>query len=469
MSDPTHDLAGRKESAARISMLASALIAVLKLAAGLLSGSLALLSEAGHALIDLGATILTWLAVKTAEKPADDEHPYGHGKIEAIAALAETALLIGLALYVLFEAFARLGGTAPAVTITWPVLAVLVVSMAIDYNRWRHLKRVAKETRSVALEADALHFSSDMISSAMVLVGLLAVWAGFGIGDALAAIAVAIFILIAAVRLGKRTIDTLVDTAPAGMADVVRRALEGINGVIGVGAIRVRPAGSTLFVEAEVTVPRLHALEHAQVVRNACIAAITTVLPHAEVNLSVLPVTMDDESILERVILIAARRRVPVHHVTVQSIGGRLSVALDVEVDGRMKLSAAHQIASKLEAAIRADLGAETEVETHIEPLEPQGLVGVDVDEDLRHTIAATIQVLGNAIDGLSEVHSVRVRRTDKGLVVTLHLRANPQATVSQVHFSVDQLEQAARQAYPDIARIVTHAEPRKDGPARLE
>lgn len=468
MSVTAQDLAERKEKAARISVFASAAIAVLKLVAGLVSGSLALISEAGHALIDLGATILTWLAVKTAEKPADDEHHFGHGKIEAIAALAETGLLIGLAIYVLFEAYQRLNNGGHAVEITWPVISVLVVSILVDFNRWRHLKKVAKETRSVALEADALHFSSDLVSSTMVLIGLGAVMAGYPKGDALAAVAVAVFILIAGLRLGKRTVDTLIDAAPSGVTDVVRNALEGVNGVISVGQIRVRPAGSTLFVDARVSVPRLHALEHSEVIKNACISAINEALPEAEATIAVEPIAMDDESILERVILIAAKRRVPVHHVTVQTIGKRLSVALDVEVDGRMKLAAAHQIASKLEAAIRADLGSDAEVETHIEPLEAQGLKGHDVNEQERIAISTTILDLARQIEGVSEVHALRVRRTDKGLVVTLHIRANPQATVSEVHLAVDQLEHAARQAHPEIARIVTHAEPRKDRAAGL-
>ncbi|HRK23544.1 MAG TPA: cation-efflux pump [Beijerinckiaceae bacterium] len=455
--------AARKEWAARISVFASACIALLKLAAGLVSGSLALLSEAGHALIDLGATVLTWFAVKTGDKPADDEHHYGHGKIEAVAALAETGLLIALACYVLYEAIHRLrfGGEVPE--ITWPVLAVLVVSILVDFNRWMHLRKVAKETHSVALAADALHFSSDLVSSLMVLVGLGAVMAGFPKGDALAAIAVAIFILVAAFELGKRTVNTLIDAAPHGAQDQVVGILREITGVIDVRSVKVRPAGSTLFVEALVSVPRLLPLDRVQQIREAAADAITAAMPEAEATITVEPKAMDDESVLERVILIAARRRIPVHHVTVQTIGKRLSVSLDVEVDGRMSLAAAHQIATRLEAAIRAEFGPDTEVETHIEPLEAQGLVGIDVDEDERIELARMILDCAKQIDGLTHVHDLRVRRTDKGLVVTLHLRADPQASVADVHESVDRLEHLARAARPDIARIVTHAEPRKE------
>lgn len=454
--------AAKKESAALISVAASAVIAVCKLVAGLLSGSLALLSEAGHALIDFGAVALTWFAVRSADKPADDEHHYGHGKIEAVAALAETAMLVGLAAYVFYEAIHRLRFGGEAVHLSWIVFAVLVGSIIIDLNRYLHLKRVAKETRSVALAADALHFSSDLVSSVMVLVGLGFVYLGFPKADSLAALAVAVFILVAALRLGKRTIDTLIDAAPEGASDKVREALGGVSGIIDVEKVRVRPAGSTLFVDALVSVPRTYPLDKVEAIKEQAVAAIHSVMPEAEPTVITEPKAMDDESVLERVMLIAARRRTPVHHVTVQNIGGRLSVSFDVEVDGRMSLMAAHQIASKLEDAIRADLGPTTEVETHIEPLEAQGLKGNDVNEAERIEISRQILALADTIPGIGEVHDVRVRRTEKGLVVSMHVRANAQATVADVHLAVDQLEHAAREANDDIARIITHAEPQR-------
>lgn len=462
MSGPANTTAAKKEQAALISVFASAFIAVFKLAAGLMSGSLALLSEAGHALLDLGATILTLFAVRKSEKPADDEHHYGHGKIEAVVALVETGLLFALAGFVAYEAIHRLVAGGAAVAVTWPVIAVLVASILIDFNRWRHLSRVSAETKSAALAADALHFSSDLISSAMVLVGLGAVAAGFPQGDSLAALAVALFILVAGWRLGRRTVDTLIDAAPEGARDRIRTALEGVSGIISVETIRVRPAGATLFAEAIVTVPRLLPLDRVQAIKEQADAAIRAALPEAEPTVTAEPRALDDESILERVILIAAKRRVPVHHVTVQTVGGQLSVSLDVEVDGRMSLAAAHQIATKLEAAIRADLGPDTEVETHIEPLEAQGLIGADVPEAEKSAIEASISAVALADPVIGEVHSLRARTTDKGLVVNLHVRADPAVSVTEVHLAVDRLEHAARAANPAIARIVTHAEPRR-------
>src|SRR4051812_9239539 len=206
-----------KEKAALASIFASALLTLGKLGAGLLTGSLALLSEAGHALLDTGATILTYYALRAAHKPADDEHHYGHGKIEAVAALAETGLLMVLAVGVVYEAVRRLTGLAAEhVDASWVAFAVLGVSIVIDLVRWRSLSKIARETRSDALAADALHFSSDLVGSVCVVLGLVATRMGYPEGDAIAALGVALFIGIAGFRLGRRTIDTLVDAAPKG-------------------------------------------------------------------------------------------------------------------------------------------------------------------------------------------------------------------------------------------------------------
>ena len=453
-----------KERAARLSIIASGGIGLLKLAAGLLSGSLALLSEAAHGLIDFGATIVTWFAVKESAKPADAEHTYGHGKMEAVAALGQTGLLIVLAVGVAFEALRRLlQNEAHQIDSTYAAVAVCVFAIAIDTVRWRHLKKIALETKSSALAADALHFSSDIMGSAGVIVGLVAVSLGYMKGDIYASLIVALVIAGAAWRLGRETVDTLVDTAPEGAVDAIHAALGAVRGISEVTSVRVRPVGPAIFAEVSVLVPRILALERVAAIKSEASDAILKVLPDAEVTLTTEPCAIDDETILERVLLIAAKRRIPVHHVTVQEISGRLSVSLDIEVDGRMSLAAAHQIASKLEAAIREELGIETEVETHIEPLEAQGLLGQDAEPNTQQAIESTIRQLENRITGIGDVHSVRVRQTERGLVVSLHVYADPSRSVEDVHTAVDQLERAVKEACPNVLRIVSHAEPKSE------
>ena len=239
-----------KEKAALGSIAASAALTAAKAIVGLLTGSLAILSEAGHSLIDLSATVLTYFAVRISGKPADAEHQYGHGKVESVTALAETALLFLLTGVVVWEAVQRLfGAQTHAVAATAAAFAVIIGSIIVDFFRSRTLRRVARETFSEALDADALHFSSDMWSSVAVLIGLGGVALGYPLSDAIAALAVAVFICIAGWRLGRRTIDTLTDTAPAGVSEQVAAIAREMPGVVAVERVRARPAGAVLFVD----------------------------------------------------------------------------------------------------------------------------------------------------------------------------------------------------------------------------
>ena len=453
-----------KEGAARLSVFASGAIALLKLAAGLLSGSLALLSEAAHGLIDFGSTIVTWFAIRQSAKPADADHHYGHGKMEAVAALCQTGLLVVLSIKVAYEAVERLWNDAPTqIQSAGLAIAVCLIAIVVDGFRWRHLKRIARETRSAALAADALHFSSDLMGSAGVLAGLVAVSLGYPKGDIYASLIVAAVIASAAWRLGRETVDTLVDTAPEGAVDSIYAALGPVRGVSAVASVRVRSGGDTLFAEVTIQVPRVLAQDRVTEIRKAAQAAIVAALPAVQATVTTEPCSEDDETVLERVLLIAARRRIPVHHVTVQEISGNLSVSLDIEVDGRMNLAAAHQIATRLETSIREEFGDGTEVETHIEPLEAQGLLGRDATGEVHTTIAATIERLQASIPGIGHVHSVRVRETERGLVVSLHVLADPSLSVEDVHSAVDELERAVKVACPDVLRIVSHAEPKAE------
>ncbi len=462
MGPPADDIAVRKEEAARYSMFASGALALMKLAAGLLTGSLALLSDALHALIDLGATIMTWLAVKISDKPADADHNYGHGKIEAVVALIETGLLLALAMIVAITAVSNLSHGSEPLTQTTIAFIVLGISIAVDLVRWRGLTKVAEETGSHALAADALHFSSDLVSSVLVTAGLLAAVLGFRQGDAIAAIGVAAFIAVAGYRLGSRTIETLTDVAPRGVGDNIQAIAAAQRGVTDVERVRVRVVGTTLFADLDIGVPRTLTTERIHQLKEELIAAIRAEHPGAEVSIVTNARALDNESVLEKILMIAANRRTPVHHVTVQEIDGRLSISLDIELDGRMTLAAAHAIASKLETAIQDAFGPETEVETHLEPLDTRELSGKDAADEVRHQITGVIQLLLAGVPQIDQAHAVRVRETARGLIVNLHVESAAEITVEAVHNAVDELERRAKEACPDIHRIVTHAEPVK-------
>lgn len=452
-----------KEKVALSSIAASAGLTVAKGAIGLMTGSLAILSEAAHSLIDLAATVMTFFAVRISGKPADAEHHYGHGKVESVTALAETALLFVLSAVVIWEALARLvGGAVHAVEATPGAFVIIIGSIVVDFFRARTLNRVAAETSSQALEADALHFGSDMWSSVAVLAGLGGVALGYGSADSAAALVVAIFICIAGWRLGRRTIDTLTDTAPEGAGERIAGIARRVPGVVAVERVRARPAGAVMFVDLGVAVSRTLPLDRVTSVKQHIAQAVSAELPNAEVTVTTEPRALDDETVLERVMVIARNRALAVHHVTVHSISGRLSVSLDLEVDGALALGAAHDIASGLESAVREELGPEVEVETHIEPLQSNGLAGHDASEQRIAEVREALIAIAAPFAFVGEVHDVRVRETADGEIVNFHCRVDPSLAVHDVHEMVDAVERSLRSRFKTVKRVIGHAEPQR-------
>jgi cation diffusion facilitator family transporter len=451
-----------KQKVALSSIAASAGLTVAKGIVGLSTGSLAILSEAAHSLIDLAATIMTYFAVRVSDKPADAEHHYGHGKVESVSALAETALLFVLSGVVIWEALQRLVSNGHAVEATPWSFVVIGGSIAVDFFRARVLYRVADETASEALEADALHFGSDMWSSIAVLVGLAAVALGYAWADAAAAIIVALFICIAGWRLGRRTIDTLTDTAPAGAAARITAIVTRVPSVVEVERVRVRQAGGVQFVDLSVGVSRTLALDRVAALKARIEAAVRAAFPKAELSITTEPRALSNESVLERVMVIARNRALAVHHVTVQAIGAQLSVSLDLEVAGALPLGVAHDIASELEDAVREEIGPDVEVETHIEPLQPHDQPGLDAGPERVAAVRDALTEIAMKFAAVGEVHDVRVRHSDGGEIVNFHCRVDPLLTVAEVHERVDDVERALRERFPSIKRVIGHAEPRR-------
>ncbi|HNE84979.1 MAG TPA: cation diffusion facilitator family transporter, partial [bacterium] len=245
-----------KMRVALTSVLAAIFLTGMKLAAGLATGSLGILSEAAHSALDLGAALLTYVAVRISDKPADDDHSYGHGKVENISALLQTGLLILTCFFIIRAAVERLMSGDVQVEVNVWSFVVIIVSIIVDYSRSRALARIAKTYRSQALEADALHFSSDIWSSSVVIIGLISTALGFHQGDSLAAIGVALFVLVISGKLLKETIDALTDSMPKDIEQRIRTALVSLDGVERYRHLRVRQSGSKVFVDMYIDVKR---------------------------------------------------------------------------------------------------------------------------------------------------------------------------------------------------------------------
>ena len=448
-----------KTNVAAISIFASAAMAAAKFAVGIAIGSLALISEALHSSVDVVATVITWLVVRVSDQPADEEHHYGHGKFESLSALGVIALLYVLAGGILVESWSRLREGAPPPTLSAIPFVVLVIDIAVNFWRARALHRTARETRSQALAADALHFASDVLGSIAVIIGLVLTGLGFGWGDSAAAIAVAVMISMLGLRLGRSTIETLLDRAPEGASEKARLAIRSVPGVVGVERVRVRMVGPTHFIDAIAKVPRTTPIDRVEAIKQTAQAAVSEALGDADLTFTAVPVARDNESVRERIMVIARNSGLAVHHVTVHDLGGRLTVSIDLEVDGDMELSAAHDIAHDLEWSIRQDFGEDVEVDTHIEPLEPELPVGTDAAPERVETITAALSRFA-ANGAIHDIHNVRVRDTDAGEIVNFHCRAAPSMSVIKVHENVDEIERALRRAFPSIKRVISHAEP---------
>ncbi len=456
MINPDHSI---KSRVAAISIFASAGMAAAKFTVGIAIGSLALVSEALHSSIDVVATVITWMVVRVSDRPADREHHYGHGKLESLSALGIIAMLYVLAGGILVESYSRLREGAPPPTLSVVPFVVLVIDIAVNFWRAGALHRAARDTRSQALAADALHFASDVLGSVAVIIGLALSGLGYVWGDAAAAIAVAMVIALLGLRLARSTVETLVDRAPEGVSEQATAAIRAVPGVVDVERLRVRMVGPTHFIDAIVQVPRTYPIDRIEEIKRKAQDAVASALGDADLTFTAMPVARDNESIRERIMVIARNSGLAIHHVTVHDLGGKLTVSIDLEVDGDMALDQAHDIAQELERNIRDEFGEDVEVDTHIEPLEPELPLGVDASPDRVEVIKAALARFA-AEGSIHDIHSVRVRNTDAGEIVNFHCRAVPSMSVIKVHESVDEIERALRRAFPTVKRVISHAEP---------
>ena len=450
----------KKQSVALSSVFASALLTVTKLGVGLLTGSLAILSEAAHSGLDLLAALLTWFAVRVSDKPADDDHTYGHGKIEAVSALIETGLLFLTSLWIVYEAVQRLAFGGEAVRVTWYSVGVILLSIVVDIARARALTKVARETKSQALEADALHFSSDILSSTAVLVGLGLVSLGLPWADAGAALVVSCFVALAGYHLGHRTLDVLIDAAPLGMVEQVNRIARAHPGVARVERVRVRPAGATVFIELTVRVSRALALDQVHAMCDGLARQIQKAIPDADSSIRAEPIALDSESIIETVQIIARNRSLPVHDIAVHTVGESRQVSLDLEFDEDMAIGTAHVIATELEDAIRAELGGSVGVDTHLDPRRTRIQTGRPVEAGVIARVTTKVLAAAQSLHPPVEIHNVKVQGESDGLYVSCHCVFPETMPIRRVHDRTVRLEALIWEHVQGLERVVVHAEP---------
>jgi cation diffusion facilitator family transporter len=454
-------MSNKKEVVALSSVFVSASMTALKFIVGIMTGSMGILSEAAHSALDLGAAGLTLFAVKAGDKPADEDHPYGHGKIESVSALIETGLLFLTSAWIIYEALHRIITKDFAVEVTWYAFAVIIISIILDFSRSRALRKVAKETNSQALEADALHFSSDILSSCVVLIGLILVSLGVNKADTYAAIGVSIFVLIAGYRLGKRTISVLIDTAPAGIAEIVKDIISNIEGVINVDKIRVRSLGSTISIEAEIGVNRCFSITKVNETINKVKEAVSEKIKGSEIIINSKPIHLEDETLVELIRTVASKHVLSVHEIMINNFNNKKLISYDLELPGNLKVLEAHEIASHLEEEITAEIGSDIELSTHIDPYNSEELESKALSDQEVFLIKKTIRKLVSDLGVIENAHNISVRQIKGKILISLHCYADAEETIEESHLAASRLKTLIREAIANVFNVVVHVEPK--------
>jgi cation diffusion facilitator family transporter len=441
---------------ALLSVIAAVALIALKLATGLATHSLGLLSEAAHSGTDLVAALLTFFAVGVAGRPADVGHQYGHGKAEHLAALGEGGILVLASVAIMWRAILRLTGSHGGVHAPWYALAVIGVVICVDVARTLASARAARAYDSPALASNALHFASDLAGSFAALAGLLLVRAGYANADSVAALFVAVLVLVAAVRLMRGNVDVLMDRAPAAAEDAARRAIVALRPSVDLRRLRMRQAAGRHFADVVIGVSPDAVVGQGHAAADAVERAVQGAVPEADVVVHVEPLE-SEAAVRERAhaAALAVPRVREVHNVSVLSVAGGTEVSLHIKLPGELSLEEAHGIAEEVERAIRGAVPEITAVQTHLEPLaETAGAAEVAGD-------AATVRSIVREITGV-EPHDLRFLDTDEGLVAHMTLRLGSGQALSDAHARASEIEERIRLKLPEIDDVVVHTEPGK-------
>src|SRR6266852_3000838 len=464
-----------KKKAALLSIGSALVLLCLKSFLVARTGSLGVLSEALHSGLGLVAAVITFLSVRVSDQPADERYPYGHGQFENFSAFIDTGLLILTAIYIIYEAFSRMFFHSVHIQPSLMAILVLLVALGIDVTRARALGAVAKRHSSEALEADALHFSTDVWSTMVVIAGVGLVWAGeawnvpwLGYADALAGLGVAGVILWVGSRLGRRTLDALLDAAPEGLQSEIANAVAGMEGVLDVERVRVRRAGNRFFVDTTVSVVRTANLEQVHALTDAIEKRVGEIVP-SDVIVHAEPRAPRDEHLFDSIRAVAQRLGLAIHDITAFQQDGKLFVELHLEVDEKLSLQEAHRRATELEEGIVA-LGEKVDVNIHIEPLgkhiaTPDSRVGEM--RQLEVSVETFLNGLTGEYDELINCHDVRVRQVEQHILVSCHCVMKGELAITRIHDVTAALEDRVKERFPQIFRVTIHPEPKEELQAR--
>jgi cation diffusion facilitator family transporter len=456
----------KKIRIAYTSMFAAIVIVSVKLIASLLSGSLAVLSELFHSSIDLVACFATIISVKISSRPPDEDHNYGHEKVESFSALFQVIILILMCAYLIYEAIHRLI-YPPTINIDIITFSVIIICIFIDYSRSRALKRVAKETNSQALEADSLHFTSDILSSIVVLISMLFTY--FNISkeaDSISAIVVSVIIILTTLKLSKRAIDSLMDRVPAGLKSKIEHETEKIEGLEGINNLRIRSTSSKIFIDLTVQIARTKLFSQTHEIMNNVERKIKEISPLADIVVHSEPIETDKETINEKIRMIVINSGFKCHDIFSHKIKDEIITELHVEIDDTNDLTQAHRKISSLEDKIKQDMPIISKTIIHLD--EPSEILFDTIDiTDRSNELIKNVKNILSEYKNIESYSDIEVVNTNGKIRVSLNCKFGFDLSFEEVHDLVTVLESKIylllKELYPKLSNVIIHAEPSND------
>jgi cation diffusion facilitator family transporter len=445
-----------RQRATILGVVAASFLTGIKLLAGILSNSLAVLAEAAHSALDLASAAAGFYAIRVSIRPADSEHHYGHGKADTLGGLFAALLLLVTCGWIMYEGIGRLLLGSVVLDITLLTFVVIVISVAVDAERTIVFRRIGKKTKSPTIQGESLHFASDITSSSAVLAGLFLITLGYQVIDAFLAMGIALYFAYTSVHLIVVRTGDLLDRAPTGLRAAIQEIADSVKGVESSGNIRVRRSGSHLFVDMTVNVDQRIPLVASHTIASKVENAVKRKFKEADVLVHVNPASHSGE-IIDKIRTIALGQGASgVHGVDIESYGDELRANIHLEFSPSTRIQKAHGIASRIETEVRRSFPKIKEVVTHLEPEEQKEGALETKDKSLTDKI----REIATSQKGLNSCHQIFAARVGKELHVSMHCTFDKNLTVNKVHEISSGLEEEIKRQVRGVTDVVIHSEP---------
>lgn len=453
----------KKKRVANISLFAALFIVAIKGLASYMSGSIGVLSELFHSSTDLVATIATLLSIRFSTKPPDKDYHYGRDKIESFSALFQVGILVLMCAYLIYESIDRII-TPVEIHLNIFVFAAILICIFIDIQRSKALMKVAKETHSQALEADSLHFSSDVLSSIVVLIGMVfSYFKWFHLADPISALIVSMIIIITTFGLSKKAIGSLLDRVPDGFQESIAEKIMSIKGIEGIKSLRLRGSGSKVFVDAIIQIGRTKSFSMTHDLMDMAERLIKESFPNTDVVIHSEPIETESETLNEKIRMVVNDSGFKCHDIFSHRIKDEIFSELHVEIENTNDLIQAHDIITELETKILDRIPLIKKVKIHLD--EPSEILFDTIDiTELSNDLIDNINKVLDKEDKIEDYGDIKIVNSAGKIRVSLSCSFKKQYTFDEVHDVVTILESKLylhiKELYPNLSNVIIHAEP---------